>query len=161
VKKLIAIVAGLGVLLGGVVFAQTPIPYVTSLGQSDIMQAIKNANPQAGNTYATLTQLRAWLLGGASGHSATPSLGATCGTAPAIVGSDFAGRVTAGTGTPTSCVVTFALAFTAAPACAVASETAPGTTTPHYTISTTAITITQAANDSTIYDFICIAKNGG
>jgi hypothetical protein len=158
-KKIIAIAAG--ILLAGAVFAQTPIPYVASLGQSDIMQAIKNANPTAGNTYATLTQLRAWLMGGATGHSATPSLGATCGTAPAIVGSDFAGRVTAGTGTPTSCVVTFAAAFAVAPACSVASETAPSTTAPHYTVSASAITITQSANDSNIYDFICFARNGG
>ncbi len=161
-KKFYAIAVVFTALLGGIVaYAQTPIPYVTSLGQSDIMQVIKNANPTAGNTYGTLTQLRAWVLGGASGHSATPSLGATCGTAPSIVGSDFAGRVTAGTGTPTSCVITFAAAFTLAPACVVASETAPATTTPHYTVSATAITLTQAANDSTIYDFICIARNGG
>jgi hypothetical protein len=156
-------VIGFTALLAGVVaFAQAvPVPYVTSLGQSDIMQVIKNAVPSAGNTYATVTQLRAWLMGGGSGHSATPSLGATCGTAPAIAGSDFAGRVTAGTGTPTSCVITFAAAFTGAPSCSVASETAPSTTAPAYVVTTASITITQSANDSNIYDYICVAPNGG
>jgi hypothetical protein len=159
-KKLIYGALGLVALAAGVAFAQTAIPYVASLGQSDIQQVIKNANPQAGNTYATITQLRAWMLGGASGHSATPSIGSCGGGSPSIVGSDFAFRVTQGT-SATGCVVTFAAAFTSIPACVAVNETAPGTSTPAYSVTTSAITLVTASTSGEIWDVVCVARNGG
>jgi hypothetical protein len=159
-KKLIYGALGLVALAAGVAFAQTAIPYVASLGQSDIQQVIKNANPQAGNTYATITQLRAWMLGGASGHSATPSIGSCGGGSPAIVGSDFAFRVTQGT-SATGCVVTFAAAFTSIPACVAVNETAPATSTPAYSVTTSAITLVTASTSGEIWDVVCVARNGG
>ncbi len=165
-KKLLIALGALGLLATSLAFnvggiAQTlQIPYVATLGQNDIMQVVPNASPQVGNRYATLTQLRAWLLGGASGHSATPVVSA-CGTSPAVVGSDFAARLTTGTATPVSCTLTFAAAFTNIPTCSVTSQTAYATSTPSYTVSATAIVITQAATDSNIYNVICVARNGG
>jgi hypothetical protein len=163
-KKIALAVGGLFalVIVSTFAVAQSQIPYVASLGQNDIQQVIKNANPQAGNTYATLNQLRAWLFGGSSAQSVVPVL-SSCGTSPSIAtgSTGFAGRVTTGTGTPTGCVITFATAYTSTPACAVVSQTAPATTTPAYTVSTTAITIVQAAGDSRIYNYVCAALTGG
>ncbi len=159
-KKLIYGIAGIVALAAGLAFAQTQIPYVTSLGQSDIQQVIKNANPTAGNTYATITQLRAWILGGATGHSAVPTIGSCGGGTPTIVGSDFGFRVTQGT-SATGCVVTFAAAFTTIPTCVAVNETAPGTSTPAYSVTTTAVTLVTASTSGEIWDVVCVARNGG
>lgn len=148
-------------LVGGLAIAQTvSIPSPTSMGVSDRVQVIPNGQPSAQSVYATLTQFRAWLLGGASAHSGTPAL-TSCGTSPAISGSDSAGTITLGTGTPTGCVATFAQAYTGVPYCVVTSQTAPATTTPAYSVTATAITIAQAANNSTKYDYVCVARAGG
>jgi hypothetical protein len=52
------------------------------------------------------------------GSGTAPAL-TSCGTSPAIVGTDVAGTVTMGTGTPTGCVITFNVAYIAAPHCIV------------------------------------------
>lgn len=155
-KKFGLIIAGAFALLGVAAIAQTiSIPAPSSMGTSDRIQVIPNGQPSAQSVYGTLTQLRAWVLGGVSGHSGTPAL-SSCGTSPAITGTDTNGRVTTGTGTPTGCVITFSTAYTATPACVVVSQTAYATTTPAYTVSTTAITLTQAAGDSRIYNYVCV-----
>lgn len=159
-KKLRYILGGLAALLAaGIAYAQTtPIPYVGSLGASDIMQVIKNAAPQAGNQYATLTQLQAWLFGGASGHSGTPVL-TSCGTgSPTIVGSDYAMTITQGT-SATGCVATFATAWAKAPVCVAVNQTAPGTSTPAYTVSTTAVTLVTASTSGEIWNVICAQQH--
>lgn len=154
-KKFLGILAAAVALIGGgYAIAQVTIPYVTSLGTGDIMQVIKNASPKAGNTYATLTQLRPWIFGRNSAHSGTPTL-SSCGSgSPAISGTDFAMRVTQGT-SASGCTVTFSTAYTAAPACVAVNETAPGTSTPAYSVSTTAITLVTASTSGEIWDIIC------
>jgi hypothetical protein len=159
-KKLLAIFGAL-VFGAGIAFAQAvPIPYVSSLGTGDIMQVIKNAAPSAGNTYATLTQLRAWLLGGNSAHSGIPALTSCGGGSPAIAGTDFAFRVTQGS-TATGCVATFSTAFVSIPVCVAVNQTAPGTSTPAYSVTTTAITLVTASTSGEIWDVVCVAQNGG
>lgn len=83
----------------------------------------------------------------------------SCGTSPTIVGTDSVGTVTTGTGTPTGCVITFAAAYAAAPYCVVAWRT--NIASMIYAISTTAITLTQTATDSTVVDYMCVARSGG
>lgn len=83
----------------------------------------------------------------------------SCGTSPTISGTDSAGTVTTGTGTPTGCVITFNAAYTAAPACVVVWRT--NIASMIYDVSATAITLTQTATDSTIVDYHCIARSGG
>lgn len=52
-----------------------------------------------------------------------PSITANCGTSPSVAGTDVAGRITVGTGgSDTSCTLTFANAWTTAPACTVGDE---------------------------------------
>ena len=157
-KKFFAILASMAaVLAGGYAIAQVTIPYVTSLGTGDIMQVIKNANPQAGNTYATITQLRAWMFGANSAHSGTPVLTSCGGGSPAVAGTDYAFRVTQGT-TATGCVATFSTAFTNTPTCVAVNETAPGTSTPAYSVSTTAVTLVTASTSGEIWDVVCVAN---
>jgi hypothetical protein len=81
------------------------------------------------------------------GHVAitgTDPVVSACGTGPAITGADGAGKVTIGTGVTTSCTVTFATAYTSAPACTITSNDNATT----YGASTTAavLTITTAAD---------------
>lgn len=160
-KHLALVLASLAVLISGAVaIAQVPVPFVTALGQNDIMQVIRNANPAAGNQYASLNQLRPWLLGGSSAHSGTPSI-ASCGTgSPAIVGTDFAFRITQGTGA-TGCTATFSTPFTSTPVCVAVNETAPATSTPAYTVSTTAVTLVTASTNGEIWNVVCVARPGG
>ena len=81
------------------------------------------------------------------GHPETkgtaPTLSA-CGTSPTGVGNDASGKVTVGSGTVTSCTVTFALAWTNAPPCIV--ETGTNGRDLHATTTTTALTITGSAS---------------
>lgn len=106
-----------------------------------------------------------WMLvmgGGAgndtiTGHQksggATPVL-TTCGTAPAITGSDYAGKITTGSAA-TTCTLTFATTYGTAPACLVATE--GGATQPTYTTSATAITVSVDIA-STVYNYICVGR---
>lgn len=85
------------------------------------------------------------------------------GTAPVPTGTgsptiaagstDFAGEVTAGA-TATSVIITFAVAKTNAPFCVVGSQTQLAAFA--YTISTSAITITQTATSANKIDYHCV-----
>ena len=161
-KKFPAIFASVAaVLAGGYAIAQVTLPYVTSMSATDAMAVIPKGAPAPGNKYATLLQLQSYFFSGNSQHGATAPALTSCGTSPAISGTDFAGLVTEGTGTPTGCVVTFNTAYTAAPYCVVVGQSDPNNTTIHYTVSTTAITITNAAADSGKYNYICVGQQGG
>ncbi len=159
-SRIAAAVSGMLALFSiGYAVAQVTLPAPSSMGVSDRVQVIPNGVPAAGSFYATLTQMRAWLLGGASGHSGTPSI-ASCGTSPSIVGSDFAFRVTQGT-TATGCVVTFSTAFNNIPTCVAVNETAPATSTPAYSVTASAITLVTASTNNEIWNVVCVARNGG
>lgn len=162
-KRILSIVgAAFATLCAAAAIAQSTIPSPSSMGINDRIQVIPDGQPSAQSVYGTLTQLKAWVLGGQSAHSGIPVL-TSCGTSPAIAtgSSDVAGRVTTGTGTPTGCVITFAQAYNATPSCVLVSQTAYATTTPSYTVSATAITLTQAATNSAIYNYHCTSMNGG
>lgn len=84
----------------------------------------------------------------------TPAL-TTCGTAPTITGTDFAFTVTTGS-VGTSCIITFAKAFGAAPRCVVSAQAQA--TQPTYT--STAASLTMSVDiASTAYNAICIAPS--
>src|SRR5262249_25957010 len=91
------------------------------------------------------------------GHIAFPSTApglSACGTSPTISGSDVAGTITMGTGTPTSCTLTFANAYSAAPHCVVTWRATP-LATQSYAITTTTLVLTQTATSSNVVDYIC------
>ncbi len=160
--RLFGILGAVGlVFAGGLAIAQVTLPYITSIAATDAFQVIKGGAPQAGNVYATFLQMQSSLFTSNSQHGATTPVLTSCGTSPAISGTDWAGTVTLGTGSPTGCVITFGTAYTGVPYCVVSSQTAPGTTTPAYSVSATAITTVQAAGSSNKLDFICVGRQGG
>jgi hypothetical protein len=91
------------------------------------------------------------------GHSlvagATPVL-SSCGSSPAVSGSDNAGLITTGSGA-TACTLTFATAYVAEPYCTVTGESATVT----YSKTKSAITISAGAGVK--IDYQCIGQSGG
>lgn len=81
-----------------------------------------------------------------------PALSSCGGGSPTNSGSDRAGTVTTGTAA-TTCTVTFASAYSAAPTCVVTWRNTPAATQT-YSVSTTAISITQTAAVTT-FDYVC------
>lgn len=90
----------------------------------------------------------------------TPPVLTSCGTTPAITGSDTAGIVTMGTGTPTGCIITFAAAYTAIPYCVVSWIATP-LASQSYVTAAASITLTQTATSSNKVQYICFAQDGG
>jgi len=76
------------------------------------------------------------------------------GGTPTLVGTDFAGNITAGTTASTTCTVTFGRAYVTAPNCIVSWKTGP-LAAMSWTTSTTALTITQTSNASSQISYIC------
>lgn len=93
------------------------------------------------------------------GSGTAPAL-TSCGTSPAIVGTDVAGTVTMGTGTPTGCVITFNVPYVAAPHCVLTWIATP-LASQSYVTSATAITLTQTATSSNVVKYMCAAQPGG
>lgn len=87
------------------------------------------------------------------GSTTAPAL-TSCGTTPAIVGTDLAGTVTMGT-TATGCVITFNSAKSAAPHCVVTWIATP-LASQSYTTSTTAVTLTQTSTSNNVVKYICV-----
>lgn len=85
---------------------------------------------------------------------AAPAL-TSCGTTPAIKGTDIAGTVTAGT-TATGCVITFNVPYPFAPHCAVTWRATP-LASQSYAVSATAITLTQTSASNNVIDYHCFA----
>lgn len=98
------------------------------------------------------------LYGKPYGRGSAPSL-SSCGTSPSIAGNDKSGRITTGTGTPTSCTLTFNSAWdTNAPNCVVGARSGVDvwiSSAP----STTAFTVTlETGTDSATIDYICMGR---
>lgn len=91
----------------------------------------------------------------ATGGTTAPAL-TSCGTTPAIVGTDMAGTVTMGT-TATGCVITFNVPYVAAPVCVVTWIATP-LASQSYTTSTTAITLTQTSASNNVAKYVCIGQ---
>lgn len=86
------------------------------------------------------------------GLAAVPAI-TSCGTSPSTArGTDFGGEVTEGT-TATGCTITFANAYTTAPFCVVSLQTQLLAFA--YTISTTAITVTNTSASGDKINWIC------
>lgn len=85
-------------------------------------------------------------------NGTAPAL-SSCGTSPTITGNDTHGTVTMGTASPTGCVITFAVAYPIVATCRVTWRT--NIASMQYTVSTTAITLTQTATSSNLIDYDC------
>ena len=160
-KKLLVGAVLAAAVVGGVAYAQVTLPYVQAINPTDAFQDIVTGFPTAGSVYATATQLRSWIFSGNSQRTTAPVLTSCITGGGTIVGTDYAFILTGGSTSSTTCTATFSKAFVSIPVCSVTSQTAYGTTTPSYTVSTTAVTITQASEGSEVYDVICVAQPGG
>lgn len=78
----------------------------------------------------------------------------SCGTSPSIVGNDVNGRVTVGTGSPTTCTITFDQVFTNAPNCVVQNEVTAVLLKPAPT--TSALVVTGTFTDSDTFSYHCV-----
>lgn len=133
--------------------------FVSNNSSSTINMSVSGGAATAdvvGGTYTAATYLSVGTKIRAAGSA--PAL-SSCGTTPAIVGSDLAGTVTMGTASPTGCVITFNAAYAAAPHCVVTWQA--NLASMQYTVSTTAITLTQTATSSNLVNYICMARSGG
>ena len=92
------------------------------------------------------------------GSGTAPAL-TSCGTTPAIIGTDVAGTVTMGT-TATGCVITFNVPYIAAPHCVVTWIATP-LASQSYVTSTAAITLTQTSTSNNVAKYFCVAQPGG
>jgi hypothetical protein len=97
------------------------------------------------------------LTTGRSGPAPALSACITGGT-PTLVGTDVAGTITGGTTASTSCVVTFGRAYVIAPACIVSWASGP-LAAMSWVTSTTALTITQTSNASSVISYICTSAS--
>jgi hypothetical protein len=80
----------------------------------------------------------------------------SCGTSPAVAGTDQVMKVTFGTGTPSACTITFNRAFPVAPNCVATHYSATPVVVGISAISTTALTInTNAAAASAVFGIMC------
>jgi len=85
----------------------------------------------------------------------SPAL-SSCGTTPSIAGSDNAGKITMGSGTLTSCTVTFAAAWAKAPACMTNDESSSGIVAVTNSTTTTAMTVRATSLTSKVVSYICM-----
>lgn len=90
--------------------------------------------------------------------SGTPVLTA-CGTSPAIVGSDTAGTITLGTGSPAGCTLTFFAAYTTPPHCTVTWQT--NLASMQYVLAAASITLSQTPTSSNKVNYTCFGSAGG
>lgn len=80
----------------------------------------------------------------------------TCGTGPAIVGSDYAGSVTPGTSPGTTCTLTFANAYASTPACVVTSRDVSTGLLYLSAQSSSAITVTAGGTSMQPFNYVCV-----
>lgn len=87
----------------------------------------------------------------------TPAV-SSCGTGtPAVAGTDVAGKITTGGGTLTSCVLTFANAWTNQPSCWVNDESTTGIVTPNSVTTTTTMTVYATTLTGKVISYGCSA----
>ncbi len=109
----------------------------------------------------TLNTLRDLKLRNLNANNHIESSGAapavtSCGGSPGIVGTDVAGKVTIGSAPGTSCVLTFAVAYTNAPACVTSDETTAILT--RATSTTTTVTLSGVFIAGDVVAYQCIGR---
>lgn len=123
---------------------------------STVFRVASSGATTIGNSTTTFTFLTNGHITSTS-TSNTPVL-SSCGTTPSIVGSDAAGTVTVGSVAATGCTITFANAYVNAPACTVTEQTGSVTNVFSYTLSTTAIVVSQTGLTSDKLNYVCIGN---
>lgn len=139
-----AAVVGSSMIGGKVAASNLTFKSTSGAGTTDFIDLLVGNNGSRGIRINTTSHTR-W--------TATAPALTSCGTSPAITGNDVHGTVTMGTATPTGCVITFAIAYATAPTCRVTWRT--NIASMQYTVSTSAITLTQTGTSSNLIDYDC------
>lgn len=156
--------AALAVALGCGAQAQiVTLPQVSTINSTDLFQDIPTGNAGSLNVYASMANIRSWVLGQGI-HTTAPTLTTTtsiCGGSAATVnGTDLSGVVTEAASASTSCVITFATPFITAPECFVSLNNVADTALKCAT-TTTAATVTQTSASSNVLNYLIVAQPGG
>jgi hypothetical protein len=165
-RDIAAFLAALGLAFAPALAIAQPVtpPQVVSITTGDLIQDIPNGVVYPTNYYASVLQLRSFVLGQNSTHLSAPTLTTSTsicgGSAATVSGTDTSGQITQGSTASTSCVVTFAKAFTTAPECFVSINNVADTALKCST-STTALTITQTSASSNVTNYLVIGLPGG
>lgn len=133
----------------GIFLAALTVAYVGSVvAWGQVNRSVQMTQDPTGFITADVTNRHLHLPSAGAG---TPAL-SSCGTSPSITGNDLAGTFTTGSAA-TTCTLTFATAYPAAPYCFVVPQ--GNLNFPTYTTSTTALTITVDVA-STAYNYLCV-----
>lgn len=165
-RKILLAGAALAALsFGGMAQAQiVNPPKVPSMTSADLFQDIPSGVEASTNYYASILQMRSYVLGQGSQHLTAPTLTTTttiCGGSTATVnGTDTSGQIAEGSSASTSCVVTFATAFVTAPSCYVSIDNVTDASLKCST-STTALTITKSSAASEKINYLTLGLPGG
>lgn len=139
----------------------------TNTGPSTISRGLtgnNGANSGSGSdlTWKTAVSSTTLHVEATKGHinlGGTPPTISSCGTSPSVVGSDNAFEITVGSVSATGCTATFANAWTAAPVCTITNQSMSVVNPMTYTVSTTAVTITQTGLTSAKVDVLCMGRD--
>lgn len=113
---------------------------------------------QAPNAALTIGSSGGTVDDGHIGVLATAPTGLTCGTSPTVsaTATDVAGTITEGTGTPTSCVVPFAIAYQTAPSCVISSWAGNTNLISISAVTTAALTVSNTGGTTEKFSYHCI-----
>ncbi len=122
-----------------------------------------NSNDTLGNAFlvssstasATTTLFGITNTGHIFGTSTNPVL-SSCGTSPTIVGSDSHGTITVGSVSATGCTMTFSTPYATAPSCVISNRSMSVVNALTYTVTTSALTLTQTGLTGDLIDYICM-----
>lgn len=89
--------------------------------------------------------------------STQPTL-TSCGTGPTVIGTDTAFTITGGTGS-TGCTATFTRPFTNTPTCIVSNQSMSVVNAMTYTVSATALTISETGLGTSKIDVVCVGHD--
>jgi hypothetical protein len=165
-NRLIAGLAGalLGLMASAASAQNYTLPTVSSVGSADAVSNFPGGVSTPTSHYASVLQMRSFYLGQNSTHTAAPTLttsSSTCGGSTATVaGTDVSGQIAEGSSASTSCVATFAKAFTTAPECFVSIDNVTDSSLKCAT-STTALTITKSSAASEKINYLVVGVPGG
>lgn len=94
----------------------------TSGAQLQVVSSTTNAYVVLASTASGFNIVDISTTGHLNSQTITGSTVTSCGTLPNISGSDVAGIITTGSGSPTACTLTFAKAFSSTPTCVVNAD---------------------------------------
>jgi|GEM_PF-6504757 len=139
----------------GVLSWRTPFALAADDGSpAQALYVNSTGNVGVGTTAPSATLEVAGHLASSGG---TPGIG-SCGTSPSISGTDTRGQLQFGTGSPTSCTITFAAAYSTAPYCVVSAyQSNPGAIYWLSSVSTTGFIVNLATgNSNQRFHYFCI-----